>query len=321
MRAAAAGAELRPPAARSRTPGSTSPAPSTSPQSGPAILVGNHRSYFDSRRSRSTIARTGRTVRFLGKKEVFDAPVVGQLAAAMGGIRVDRGTGCDEPLQAAAEALGAGEMVAIMPQGTIPRGRGVLRPGAEGPLGRGPPGGDDRGAGDPDRAVGHREGVAAHRRGCPTCSTSSTRRRSRSASAGRCELKLPERRRRHEADHEGVDGPAAAGEPGQATSRRPRSWQRRLPRGYKGDLGSEARASARRRTDCHASVPQGVYLPVGRRGYTPPDERHGTAQRAHRGRRAVDCSALRDMQAVVPARVRSVEHGPRLRTRRGVGRR
>ena len=69
------------------------------------------------------IARSGRTVRFLGKKEVFDAPIVGQLATAMGGIRVDRGTGSDEPLQAAADALVGGEVVAIMPQGTIPRVR------------------------------------------------------------------------------------------------------------------------------------------------------------------------------------------------------
>ena len=53
--------------------------------------------------------------------------------------------------------------MALMPQGTIPRGRGVLRPGAEGPLGRGPPGRDERRAGDPDRAVGHREGVAPQR--------------------------------------------------------------------------------------------------------------------------------------------------------------
>ena len=43
-------------------------------------------------------------MRFLGKKEVFDAPVVGDIAKAMGGIRVDRGTGSDEPLEAAAEA-------------------------------------------------------------------------------------------------------------------------------------------------------------------------------------------------------------------------
>src|SRR4029077_11804210 len=67
-------------------------------------------------------------VRFLGKKEVFDAPVIGPLATAMGGIRVDRGTGSDEPLQAAADALGGGEVVAIMPQGTIPRGPAFFDP-------------------------------------------------------------------------------------------------------------------------------------------------------------------------------------------------
>ncbi|MGI9052762.1 MAG: HAD-IB family hydrolase [Ilumatobacteraceae bacterium] len=92
------------------------------PAAGPAILVGNHRSYFDPAAMSMAIARSGRTVRFLGKKEVFDVPVVGQLATAMGGIRVDRGTGSDEPLQAAADALVGGEVVAIMPQGTIPRG-------------------------------------------------------------------------------------------------------------------------------------------------------------------------------------------------------
>ncbi|MFT6812186.1 MAG: putative phosphoserine phosphatase/1-acylglycerol-3-phosphate O-acyltransferase, partial [Ilumatobacter sp.] len=41
---------------------------------------------------------------------------------AMGGIRVDRGTGSDAPMKAAIEALNGGEMVSIMPEGTIPRG-------------------------------------------------------------------------------------------------------------------------------------------------------------------------------------------------------
>ena len=53
-------------------------------------------------------------------------------AAAMGGIRVDRGTGSDEPLQAAEDALAAGEMVAIMPQGTIPRGPAFFDPELKG---------------------------------------------------------------------------------------------------------------------------------------------------------------------------------------------
>ena len=98
------------------------------PAQGAAIIVGNHRSYFDAAAIGIAIARTERTVRFLGKKEVFDAPVLGQLAAAMGGIRVDRGTGSDEPLQAAAEALASGDLVAMMPQGTIPRGKAFYKP-------------------------------------------------------------------------------------------------------------------------------------------------------------------------------------------------
>ena len=48
------------------------------------------------------LAKAGRTARFLGKKEVFDAPLVGQVARAMGGIRVERGSGSDEPLRDAA---------------------------------------------------------------------------------------------------------------------------------------------------------------------------------------------------------------------------
>jgi len=98
------------------------------PADGPCILVGNHRSYFDVAALSLVIAKRGRPARFLGKKEVFDAPVVGQVAAAMGGIRVDRATGSDEPLQAAADALDGGEMVAMMPEGTIPRGPAFFEP-------------------------------------------------------------------------------------------------------------------------------------------------------------------------------------------------
>jgi putative phosphoserine phosphatase/1-acylglycerol-3-phosphate O-acyltransferase len=102
------------------------------PETGAAILVANHRSYFDTMAISMLIAKTGRTVRFLGKKEVFDAPIVGKLAAAMGGIRVDRGTGSDEPLRAAADALMGGEMVTLMPQGTIPRGPAFFDPDLKG---------------------------------------------------------------------------------------------------------------------------------------------------------------------------------------------
>ena len=98
------------------------------PNRGPAIIVANHRSYFDITAMAMLFSKAGRPVRFLGKKEVFDVPVVGQVAKAFGGIRVDRGTGSDEPLKAAVAALDAGDLVAIMPQGTIPRGPAFFDP-------------------------------------------------------------------------------------------------------------------------------------------------------------------------------------------------
>jgi putative phosphoserine phosphatase / 1-acylglycerol-3-phosphate O-acyltransferase len=98
------------------------------PRSGPAIVVANHRSYFDIVAVGLTVMRAGRPVRFLGKKEVFDAPVIGPLAKAMGGIRVERGSGSGEPLREASRALAAGELVALMPQGTIPRGEAFFDP-------------------------------------------------------------------------------------------------------------------------------------------------------------------------------------------------
>ncbi|MGD9753623.1 MAG: HAD-IB family hydrolase [Acidimicrobiia bacterium] len=105
------------------------------PSEGGFILCANHRSYFDPTAVALLLARAGRTCRFLGKKEVFEAPVVGPMARALGGIRVDRGSGSDEPLAAAAQALAAGDVVAIMPQGTIPRGMAFFDPVLRGRIG------------------------------------------------------------------------------------------------------------------------------------------------------------------------------------------
>ncbi|GJM38410.1 MAG: hypothetical protein DHS20C19_17770 [Acidimicrobiales bacterium] len=102
------------------------------PTEGGAIIVGNHRSYFDPTVMSLVIARAGRNARYLGKKEVFDVPVLGDLAVAAGGIRVDRGTGSDEPLEAAISALRAGDLVMVMPQGTIPRGPAFFDPELKG---------------------------------------------------------------------------------------------------------------------------------------------------------------------------------------------
>jgi putative phosphoserine phosphatase / 1-acylglycerol-3-phosphate O-acyltransferase len=98
------------------------------PDSGPVIAVFNHRSYFDATVVGVVLGKTGRPFRFLGKKEVFDAPVIGFLSRMAGGIRVDRGTGSNEPLQHAIRALEAGEAVALAPEGTIPRGPAFYDP-------------------------------------------------------------------------------------------------------------------------------------------------------------------------------------------------
>jgi putative phosphoserine phosphatase/1-acylglycerol-3-phosphate O-acyltransferase len=59
----------------------------------------------------------------MAKKELFDAPVVGQLARAFGQIMVDRKGGPTAAMAEAIAALRAGEVIVMTPEGTIPRGR------------------------------------------------------------------------------------------------------------------------------------------------------------------------------------------------------
>jgi putative phosphoserine phosphatase/1-acylglycerol-3-phosphate O-acyltransferase len=98
------------------------------PTRGPVLLASNHRSYFDVVAIGLVAARMGRPVRFMAKQEVFDAPVVGPLARALGGIPVERGSGSGSPMRKAAAALQAGEVVIVLPQGTIPRGEAFFDP-------------------------------------------------------------------------------------------------------------------------------------------------------------------------------------------------
>ena len=105
------------------------------PRTGPAILVGNHRSYFDLQTIIQLLRRTGRTTRALGKKEIFDVPGIGALATALGGIPVDRTGGGTESFENAAVALEGGELVCLLPQGTIPRGAKFYDPVLQGRTG------------------------------------------------------------------------------------------------------------------------------------------------------------------------------------------
>lgn len=102
------------------------------PATGGAILVFNHRSYFDPAVLGLLAAKAGRNVRGLGKKEVFDTPIIGKLLAGLGGVRVERASGSDEPLVKAAEAIQGGEIVVMAPEGTIPRGPAFFEPELKG---------------------------------------------------------------------------------------------------------------------------------------------------------------------------------------------
>jgi putative phosphoserine phosphatase/1-acylglycerol-3-phosphate O-acyltransferase len=105
------------------------------PARGPVLLAANHRSYFDVAALALVARAIGRPVRFLGKKEIFDAPVVGVIARGIGGIPVDRGSGSGQPLREAEAALKAGEVVIVLPQGTIPRGYDFFDPVLHGKTG------------------------------------------------------------------------------------------------------------------------------------------------------------------------------------------
>ncbi len=105
------------------------------PARGPVLLASNHRSYFDVAALALVASRIGRPVRFLAKQEIFEAPMVGQVARALGGIPVDRGSGSGEPMRAAAASLRAGEAGHRVAPGDHPTRGGLLRPVAERPDG------------------------------------------------------------------------------------------------------------------------------------------------------------------------------------------
>ena len=98
------------------------------PSRGPVIVASNHRSYFDVAALALIAARLGRPVRALAKRELFALPVLSQAARAIGGIAVDRDRHPERAFAEAVASLEAGEVLFILPQGTIPRGRAFFDP-------------------------------------------------------------------------------------------------------------------------------------------------------------------------------------------------
>lgn len=87
------------------------------PRKGGAILAINHVSYLDFAITGTAALPTGRLVRFMAKKEIFDNKLAGPLMRGMHHINVDRSSG-SASFVAALRALKAGEIVGIFPEGT-----------------------------------------------------------------------------------------------------------------------------------------------------------------------------------------------------------
>ncbi|MDP8978446.1 MAG: 1-acyl-sn-glycerol-3-phosphate acyltransferase [Actinomycetota bacterium] len=89
------------------------------PSAGPAVIATNHVGYLDFVFVGYGARHAGRLVRFLAKKDVFDHRVAGPLMRGMGHIPVDRHGRPTAAIQAAADALRAGEVIGMFPESTI----------------------------------------------------------------------------------------------------------------------------------------------------------------------------------------------------------
>ncbi|MCW2496274.1 lysophospholipid acyltransferase family protein [Jatrophihabitans sp.] len=92
------------------------------PQTGGAIIVVNHVSHADPFLVAKMVIDGARRPRFLAKDTLFTTPIVGLAMRTMGHIPVKRGTAdARESLGAAVDALRAGGMIVLHPEGTVTR--------------------------------------------------------------------------------------------------------------------------------------------------------------------------------------------------------
>jgi 1-acyl-sn-glycerol-3-phosphate acyltransferase len=90
------------------------------PREGGALLAFNHVSYLDFIYGGLAANPSGRLVRFMAKREVFDHAVGGPIMRSMHHIQVDRGDGLAS-YRSAVDLLRGGEAVGIFPEATISR--------------------------------------------------------------------------------------------------------------------------------------------------------------------------------------------------------
>ncbi len=90
------------------------------PRSGGVLLAVNHISYVDFVYGGLAADPSGRLVRFMAKRELFDHRFTGPIMRSMRHIRVDRADGLDS-YREAMDYLRAGEAVGIFPEATISR--------------------------------------------------------------------------------------------------------------------------------------------------------------------------------------------------------
>jgi 1-acyl-sn-glycerol-3-phosphate acyltransferase len=89
------------------------------PREGPLILAANHISNADPVIVGAWLTpRLGRRIHWLGKKEMFDWPIVGWMARNGGIVPVDRAAADVEAFRMASRVLEAGEVLMVFPEGT-----------------------------------------------------------------------------------------------------------------------------------------------------------------------------------------------------------
>ncbi len=89
------------------------------PRDGPVIIASNHASNFDAVVLGAWLTPTlGRRIHWLGKKELFDWPIVGWLARNGGVHPVDRDAADVEAFRLARRILDEGNILFVFPEGT-----------------------------------------------------------------------------------------------------------------------------------------------------------------------------------------------------------